>query len=395
MTSIKLFLDFIKDFGLKDYLKLRKLLTKENGQRIGEFFSALIQPINDTEYPDLKPITEFLKSLSSIGLLGVLTLALLKPILTPKFGESISGFITKLVDGLSEEKMNSLKNFSEAMKNISTGVLMMTGSIILLAAAIELFGALTVIGATVVAIAFVGAVLLMLNMLKKGGDSVKEGTAALKDLAKAILFMTLDIYLLTGAAILLSTVDWESLGKVATMMVVVGAFMTLAIWAGAKWDKGGENAQKAMIGIGALLIMSAAAVAIAVWVAKQNSIEDILLGMAMLAVIVVGSYFMVTKLLEKANKDYDNALKNLALSIAIVAATALIANFLLAPLADKVKEIIIGGGMVLVIIGIMVAMVKWLAKSDPESLKQAGYAIAIMTAVVAAVSLIADRKSVV
>ena len=166
LNSVRQFLDFIKDFGLKDYLKIRKILTEENGARIGKFFEALILPIKDTEYPDLKPITEFLKSLTSIGLLSVLTLALLKPILTPKFGESISGFITKLVDGLDEDKMNRLKGFSEAMKNVSAGVLMMTGSIVLLAAAIELFGALTVIGATVIAVTFVGAVLLILKMLK-------------------------------------------------------------------------------------------------------------------------------------------------------------------------------------------------------------------------------------
>jgi hypothetical protein len=69
-------------------------------------------------------------------------------------------------------------------------------------------------------------------------------------------------------------------------------------------------------------------------------------------------------LLEKADKDYETALKNVAASIAIIAATALIANFLLAPLSEKVKEITIGAVMVLAIIGIMVAIVKWLAKED-------------------------------
>ena len=202
VNSVHAFLKFISDFGIKDYIKFRLLLTEKNGQQIGAFFKAIIEPLEETNYPDLKPITDFLKAMSGIGIFGALTLALLKPILTPAFGENISGFITKLVDGLDEEKMERLKGFSTAMKNISMGILMMTGSIVLLAGAIELFGAMTVIGATVIATVFVGAVILMLNLLKKDSDNIKEGTAALKDVATALLLMTADIYLLVGAAML-------------------------------------------------------------------------------------------------------------------------------------------------------------------------------------------------
>ena len=364
ITSISALLQLVSSFGLKDYIKIRKLLTKENGEKIGQFFEAIILPLNQTEYPDFKPITDFLKALSNLGLLGVITLALLKPILTPKFGESISGFITKLVDGLDEDKMNRLKNFSEAMKNVGTGIILLTGSIVLLAAAIEIFGALTVIGATVIAVAFVGSVIMMLNFLTKAGDNIKEGTAALKDIAKALLLLTLDVYLLTGAALLMALVDWESLGKVVVMMVVLGLFVAGAMYIADKWDKGGANMQKAFLGVGALLLMGAAAIGLAVYIARENKIEDILLGIGMVALVIVGTYFMITKLLEKADKDYETALKNVAASIAIIAATALIANFLLAPLSEKVKEITIGAVMVLAIIGIMVAIVKWLAKED-------------------------------
>jgi hypothetical protein len=95
------------------------ILTEKNGERIGSFFKAIIDPLNSKTYPDLKPITDFLKALSDIGVLGALTLALLKPILTPKFGENIGGFITKLTDPLDEERMGRMKGYSEAMKTLS------------------------------------------------------------------------------------------------------------------------------------------------------------------------------------------------------------------------------------------------------------------------------------
>ena len=111
-----------------------------------------------------------------------------------------------------------------------------------------------------------------------------------------------------------------------------------------------------MIGVGALLIMSAAAIAIAVWVAKENSLADLALGIGMLALIVVGAYFMVTKLLEVANKDYDTALKNVFALIAILAATSLVARFLLAPLTEHAVEVITGAVIVLAIVAIMVGL---------------------------------------
>jgi surface polysaccharide O-acyltransferase-like enzyme len=205
---------------------------------------------------------------------------------------------------------------------------------------------------------------MILNFLTKAGDNIKEGTAAMKDIAKALLLLTLDVYLLTGAALLMALVDWESLGKVVVMMVVLGLFVAGAMYIADKWDKGGANMQKAFLGVGALLLMGAAAIGLAVYIARENKIEDILLGIGMVALVIVGTYFMITKLLEKADKDYETALKNVAASIAIIAATALIANFLLAPLYEKAKEIAIGAVMVLAIIGVMVAIVKWLAKED-------------------------------
>ena len=50
-------------------------------------------------------------------------------------------------------------------------------------------------------------------------------------------------------SMLMGLVDWESIGKIAVMTVIVGGFMTWALAAGDKWQKGGKNAQDAMRGV--------------------------------------------------------------------------------------------------------------------------------------------------
>ena len=42
VNSVHAFLKFISDFGVKDYIKLRLLLTEKNGQQIGAFFKARV-----------------------------------------------------------------------------------------------------------------------------------------------------------------------------------------------------------------------------------------------------------------------------------------------------------------------------------------------------------------
>ena len=128
------------------------------------------------------------------------------------------------------------------MKTLSTGILILTGSIALLAGTIALFGAMTVIGAVVVSTFYIGAILGLMRLLVKKQDEVKDGIKSLNDISKVMIIMTGQIIALSIMAMYLDKVDWESIGKMAVMMVAVGGFMTWALAVGQKWTRGGDNA---------------------------------------------------------------------------------------------------------------------------------------------------------
>lgn len=120
--SIRAISDIIKlvsEFGLKEYLKMKGVLTEKNGAEIGKFFAAIITPLDRKKYPDLAPITKFLKDLSGIGMLGVVTLSLLKPILTEKFGQNIAGFVKAITNGFTKDRMEKIDVFAKSIKTLS------------------------------------------------------------------------------------------------------------------------------------------------------------------------------------------------------------------------------------------------------------------------------------
>ena len=203
MKSLTEFLKMITSFALKDYIKFRLLLTEKNGERIGKFFSSIFNELQQENYPDLKPITDFLKNLSSIGITGALGLLALKGVITEKFGNSISGFINAVIKDMTREKLNAIKTFSNSVNLLSKSILILTGAIGLLTAEILFFGPLAVASSLALITLFVGTSILMMRMAGKAERDIQKGTAAFKDIAKAMTFLTLDVMLLAGAAVIL------------------------------------------------------------------------------------------------------------------------------------------------------------------------------------------------
>ena len=113
------FLKLITSFGLKEYVKIKMILTEKNGKQIGLFFSSIFNEIEGKKIPDLKPITEFLRVLSSIGVVGAVGLLALKPILNEKFGKQIAGFFNAVIKDINKEKMERVNLFTKSMKTMS------------------------------------------------------------------------------------------------------------------------------------------------------------------------------------------------------------------------------------------------------------------------------------
>ena len=203
LRQIADFLKLITTFGLGDYIKLKALLTEKNGKQIGKFFSSIFDELKREKYPDLKPITDFLKVLSSIGVVGAVGLMMLKPVLTEKFGKAIAGFINALVKDFDADKTKRVASFAKSIKTLSQGVMIIAATIGVLAAEIALFGPLTILEALAVNAIFLGTTLLMLRMVGKARTDISKGSAALMDIAKAMTLLALDVVIMAGTAALL------------------------------------------------------------------------------------------------------------------------------------------------------------------------------------------------
>lgn len=206
VSALNELLKVITTFGLSDYLKLKTILTEKNGQQIGKFFSSIFNEIEGKKIPDLKPLNEFLKVLSGIGVVGAVGLLALKPILNEKFGKSISGFFKALVSGLTKDRLDKISEFTKAVKTISTAMLIMAGTIGIMAAEIAYFGVLTILESLTVTSMFVGVTIMLMKTLSKSRGDISKGTAALKEVMKALTLLSVNVVILSATASMLQDV---------------------------------------------------------------------------------------------------------------------------------------------------------------------------------------------
>ena len=371
LKNLSDFLKLITTFGLKDYIKLKTILTEKNGKQIGLFFSSIFNEIEGKKIPDLKPITEFLRVLSSIGVVGAVGLLALKPILTEKFGKQIAGFFNAVIKDITKDKMERISLFTKSMKTMSQGMLIMAATIGLLAAEIALFGTVTILESLAITTIFVAVSIGLMRSVGKATGDISKGTAALKDVAKAMTLLSINVVIIAATASMLQTVEWETLGKVGAVIVVLTGIAMGAMWLADKWNKGGDAALKTMAGLSVLLISTALTIGIVAYVAKTTSDADLTIGLIAIGLVIAGGYFIVDKLLQKNNKDFDKAINNLAMMIAIMAATALTLKFIVAPLADVAGQAALGGIVVIGAIALMTGIVWGLSKIKKENLDKA------------------------
>lgn len=377
------------DFGYKDYVKMKKIFTKKNGEQFGQFFFELAVGLENLDHKNLKGISDFLKDLTSIGVVGALTLKLLKGTIDEKFGKALNGFATSLMKGLDKEKIDSIKAFTESIKLLSQGMMLLTGTMLAMAAGIAILGADVVMGAIVLTMGFTAGILFILKKMTDRDKDVKDGTDSLMNVAKAITILTADVILLAGVAYLMESIAWESIGKVG---VIFGAVL-VAMWVtqiiSDKWKDGGESALNAMKGISLLMLAAVATIGLAAMISENFLHDDIEYGMLMVGIVVVAAIGLVWLLKKIADKDMEEAVNTLWNIVGIIAVTALVIGFLIAPLADRMVEATLG----LIVVGVtilgMIGAVKLLSMIEDKEMKNAVNALVVLTGCLAVVSLVA------
>ena len=269
-------------------------------------------------------------------------------------------------------------------------MLIMAATIGLLAAEIALFGTVTVLESLAITSLYVAITIGLMRSVGKASNDISKGTAALHEVAKAMTILSFNVILMAGNAALLQDVEWESLAKVGAVIVVLSAIAAGAMKLADKWNKGGDAAIKTMGGLSVLLISTAITIGIVAFVSKTTDEADIIIGLGAIALVVIGGYFIVDKLLQKNNRDFDKAIGNLAAMIGILAATGLVLKFIVAPLADVAGMAALGGIVVIGAIALMTGIVMWLSKIKKENLDKATGTLWQILAMFAGISLLAN-----
>lgn len=390
--DVKSVIEIIKlfsEFTTGKYIKIKTALTESNGKKIGKFFSSIFEEIPKKDsVGNLKAVSDFLKELSGISAVGVLTLALLKPILSEKFGKAINGFVMAIVKDMTEERSKQIDSFTKSVKTLSQGMLILTGTVLALAGGIILLGAEAVVGSMLVIVGFTATMLYIVKKLSDSNKDIESGTKSLYNVAKVISILTANVLLLTVAASLMEFVDWTSIAKMAVVFSMLTVITGIALKLSEKWNGKKDAVLSTMEGISLMLVAGAVAVSIATWVAANNSMEDIILGIGLVSGVMFGSYKLIEKLLEKANKDMSEAMNNMWLMIGMLVVVSLAINLLLVPIGKQIKEATLGTLVAGIIVGFLVGMTKWISTMDKTKIKDANGTLVIMTGMLVVVALV-------
>lgn len=229
MYGITELLKLIGSFGYAYESKL-KILNEENGKQIGAFLKNIFTAVPDDINPkSLNSISDFLKELASIGIIGTGVLALQSKVINGEFGENINAFIMNLLNGMTDEKLKAVETFNKSIVSLGKSMLMFTGSMLMIAAGIALLGADVVVGSMVLISAFTATTLYIMKRFADESKDLESGTKALINVSKAISLLTLDVIMLGGLTLVMNAVEWESLLKVGMLMTGFGLIISVAL----------------------------------------------------------------------------------------------------------------------------------------------------------------------
>lgn len=120
-----------------------------------------------------------------------------------------------------------------------------------------------------------------------------------------------------------------------------------------------------------------------------SKMEDVVHGSAVV-LLVIEAMILMNKQLAKIDADkLKQSVWNLITLTLMFATISLVAAFILPMISENMKNVVIGGVVVLAVIGIMIGMTWLLSKIDAENLEQANKTLLVLTVMLVAVSVVA------
>ena len=325
-----------------------------------------------------------------VGAVGILALLTMLDMSAVMVATGLTIVLLAAVVGtvyILSKQEKELKAGLNGLATVGKAVLMLVGAIgiLTLLVAVDLRAVLV---ATSIALVLLLAVAGVASYLTGEKDKeMKAGVKGLKTLTMAVLVLVAAIGLMT----LLVALDLKN--TLIGMAIVVGIVLILAGIASflssdekKKEMKGGVNGLKMLT---TALLMVVAAIGIMVLLINFVPVSEILIATGIVLGIVVVLSLMVKLIASTDEKQLRQAVNVITAITACILVISLIAMFLFVPIGQKWGEILPGALVVLGIIAVLGLMVWGLSLIKDKDLKQATTTLAVLTACVLVISLVA------
>ena len=376
-----------------------KLVDKKSGENIYNFLNEILKITKDYSVKEINALTDLFKGLSKAVLTLSIAIGVMVLIVSLAKMEDILlalGIITLVTVGLvgitkwigSKDTQKEMEAGIKGLEILTKSALLIVGAIGLMTLIVSLFKIEDVLlGLGLVAITITGLVIASKYLSSKDTEeTINNGVKSLQKLCISLLIVTAAIGLMT-LIVSQNNVSDIILGTVVTMAVI--AFLVgMVKWISTIEEKELSTANTTLIVLTGMLLAVSLIAAFILPTIGEN-IKDAALGALVVVAIIGLMVFAVKWMTTWDEKQLSQATTTLLVLTGMLLAVSLIAAYILPTIGENIEDAALGAVVVMGIIGIMVLMVKWITTWEEKQMKYALWALASMTLMLLAVSLIA------
>ena len=401
-TGITKLIDALSKLSLGTVLTLTlfgKLVDKKSGENIYNFLNEILKITKDYSVKEINALTDLFKGLSKAVLTLSIAIGVMVLIVSIAKMEDILlalGIVTLVTVGLvglakwigNKDTQKEMEAGIKGLEILTKSALLVVGAIGLMTLIVSLFKIEDVLlGLGIVTLTITGLVIASKILTSKDNvDAINNGVKSLQKLCISLLIVTAAIGLMT-LIVSQNNVSDIILGTVVTMAVI--AFLVgMVKWISTIDEKELSTANTTLIVLTGMLLAVSLIAAFILPTIGEN-IKDVALGALVVVAIIGLMVFAVKWMTTWDEKQLSQATTTLLVLTGMLLAVSLIAAYILPAIGENIEDAALGAAVVMGIIGVMVLMVKWITTWEEKQMKYALWALASMTLMLLAVSLIA------
>ena len=338
-----------------------KVMNPKTGRLLNGFYMALVKDLDKSDvHKAVLAMTEILAVLFSLDNKKVVSFVSVAKTMDPKYAKQINAFIKGLIAGKWDvKKLESVKEFLGEWRKVLQSIVGVLAVVVLLAVIAPIDALVMGVGVLYFTVRFMKNIIIKLVTGIKNKD-VKEADKLIHEIGFTIgtlIGMVAVIALITKFVGIVPVaaglgVLWFTLRSVKKFIIDL---------AGKDIKENLADALKSLKGIAILVLALSVSTAIIAGTISEFGLVPTLMGLAIIAAIVSGEIYVIKKLSAIDAKDLDtasNAMLKLSFVFAIV---ALVSVTLLRPIGENIGDVILGGIVVSIIIGLGIFAVNKLA----------------------------------